>query len=125
MMNRRELLTHGTTLLLLVPILSGCSSSSSGTDASGGSCAGIDTTSSVDDAHSHMMCVLTTDLTAPPSAGVTYTTTLVSGHTHTVMLTEANLTAIEAGTSVMVTSSSAIDDVNGDAHTHTFTIVKM
>jgi hypothetical protein len=58
MFTRRDLLTSGTTLLLLVPTL-GCSSSS---DAP--ACDAVDSTSTVDSAHSHTVCVSTADLTS-------------------------------------------------------------
>jgi hypothetical protein len=118
MFTRRELLTRGTTLLLLIPVV-GCSSSSD--DTSGGSCAGVDSTSTVNSNHSHTVCVLTTDLTSPPGAGVTYTTSNVGSHTHMVMLTAANLTAINTGQTVMVTSTSD----GSPAHSHDFMIKKM
>jgi hypothetical protein len=119
MFTRRELLTRGTTMLLLIPVV-GCSSSSSN-QIDGGSCAGVDSTSTVNSNHSHTVCVLTTDLTSPPNAGVTYTTSNVGSHTHMVMLTAANLTAINTGQTVMVTSTS---DGN-PAHSHDFMIKKM
>jgi hypothetical protein len=123
MFTRRELLTSGTTLLLLVPVL-GCSSSSSNA-ADGGSCAGIDSTSTVNASHSHTVCVLTTDLTSPPVAGVTYTTSSEGSHTHKVVLTAANLTAISGGQTVMVTSSTDNDPINNMPHSHDFMIKKM
>jgi len=126
MFTRRELLTRGTTVLLLIPVvgpLLGCgSSNSSGPDAA--ACAGVSSTSSVDSQHSHTVCVLTSDLTAPPAAGVTYTTSLDSGHTHHIALSAANLTSINAGGTVMVTSTSDVDPINNMAHTHTFMIKK-
>src|SRR4051812_17053351 len=82
MFTRRELLSRGTTLLLLIPVV-GCSSSSS--DA--GSCAGVESTSTVEASHTHTVCVVTSDLTSPPAAGVTYTTSNVGSHTHKVALT--------------------------------------
>jgi hypothetical protein len=119
MFTRRELLTRGTTLLVLVPIL-GCSSSS----GDSGACNGIESTSTVNASHSHMLCVATADLSSPPVAGVMYTTTNNGSHTHRVQLTQANLTAIAAGQTVMVTSSSDVDPINGVAHTHDFAITK-
>jgi hypothetical protein len=124
MLTRRQLLTRGTTMLLLVPIINACSSNNSSTtaDAASGSgaCAGIDSTSTVNDDHSHAVCVPTTDLTSPPTAGVTYTSTNVGNHTHTIMLTQAQLQMIESGSSVgPITSSSS------DGHTHDWTITKM
>jgi len=72
----------------------------------------------------HMVCVLTSDLTNPPAGGGTYTTINVSSHTHTVMLTKDQLTMIESGATVMITSSSTVDPLDGRAHTHAFSIVK-
>src|SRR5262249_15129513 len=111
MFTRRDLLTRGTTMLLLIPIVS-CSSSG---DDGGGSCAGVETTSTVNAAHTHTVCVLTTDLTNPNAAGVTYTTSNVGSHTHTVALTAAQLTMINGGQTVMVTSSTDNDPTNNMA----------
>ena len=122
MFTRRELLTRGTTLLLLVPVVGpilGCSSSSDSP-----SCAGLDTTSTTDEFHTHTLCVLTSDLTNPPAAGVTYTTSNESMHTHKVMITQAQLTMINSGQTVPVTSSNDNDPVDNKLHTHMFTIKK-
>jgi hypothetical protein len=116
MFTRRELLTRGTTMLLLIPVV-GCSSS----DQTDGSCAGVETTSTVVSSHSHTVCVATSDLTSPPATGMTYTTSNVGAHTHTVTLTAANLTAINGSQTVMVTSSSDGSPV----HSHDFMIKKM
>lgn len=127
MFTRRELLTRGTTVLLLVPVIGpmlACSSSSDNAGPDAAACAGVSSTSSSDNQHTHTLCVLTSDLTTPPSAGVTYTTSNDSGHTHHVTLTATNLTAINGGTTVMVTSTSDVDPINGAAHTHTFMIKK-
>jgi hypothetical protein len=127
MLTRRQLLTRGTTVLLLAPILSpllSSCSSSSGDDTGGGTCDGIDSTSTVNASHSHTVCVPTTDLTSPPSAGATYTSSNDGNHTHTIMLTMAQLTMIEAGTAVTVTSSSDVDPINGADHTHDWTLMK-
>jgi len=120
MFTRRELLTRGTTLLLLVPIV-GCSSSSS----DGASCDGVDSTSTVDTAHTHMLCVPTADLTNPPAAGVIYTTSSEGMHTHKVTLSQADLTAINGGQTVNVTSSSDNDPIANVIHSHGFAIKKM
>ena len=118
MFTRRELLTRGTTLLLLVPIV-GCSSSSNSS-----SCDGVESTSTVDSQHFHTLCVRTSDLTNPPAAGVVYTTSDESMHTHKVMLTQADLTAINGGQTVMKVSSNDPDPINNMLHTHTFSIKK-
>lgn len=122
MFTRRELLTRGTTVLLLIPVI-GCSSSSD--DTGGGSCDGVESTSTVNASHTHTLCVLTADLTSPPTGGKLYTTSNVGSHTHTVMLTAADLTSINSGQTVMVTSSTDPDPVNGMAHSHDFMIKKM
>ena len=123
MFTRRELLTRGTTMLLLIPVV-GCSSSSND-QPQGGSCAGTESTSTVEFAHTHTVCVLTADLTSPPSAGVAYTTSNVGSHTHKVTLTAVNLTAINSGQAVTVTSTTDPDPTNGMVHSHNFTIQKM
>jgi hypothetical protein len=117
MQTRREFVTQATVTLFLVPLAAmACSSSSSGS-GSGGSCDGLDPTSTVALGHTHTVCVLSSDLSSPPSAGVTYTT---SGPdpTHTVALTQAQLQSIQSGQSVTVTTSVA------NNHTHDFTIQK-
>lgn len=119
MFTRRELLTRGTTLLLLIPVV-GCSSSSDP-----GSCAGIESRSTVDEQHDHTVCVSTSDLTSPPAAGVTYTTSNDSSHTHRITLTAANLSAISSGQGVTVTSTIDNDPINNAAHSHVFLIQKM
>ncbi|HEX4454801.1 MAG TPA: hypothetical protein VH143_28270 [Kofleriaceae bacterium] len=132
MLTRRQLLTRGTTMLLLIPFIDACSSnnSSSAVDAGSGAdaasaCSGVDSTSTLVASHTHSICVPSTDLTAPPTAGVTYTSTNVGGHTHTIPLTQADLQMIESGTAVgPITSSSAVDSINGEAHTHQWTIMK-
>jgi len=127
MLTRRQILTRGTTLLVLTPILApilGCSSSD-GDGTPDGTCAGVSTTSSVDVQHTHTLCVLTTDLTTPPAAGVTYTTSVDGSHSHRVTLTQAQLTSINTGQSVPVTSTNDPDPIANNAlHTHTFTIKK-
>ena len=127
MQSRRDFLVRATTALLLVPIAARCTSSnnnpSTGPDNTGG-CDGIDSTSTVNDAHDHMVCVPTTDLTNPPQGGARYTTTNDGGHTHSVTLTQAQLASIESGDDVTVTTSSNVDPYNNVAHTHAFMITK-
>jgi len=123
MFTRRDLLTRGTTLLLLIPVV-GCSSSSSN-PSDGGSCDGVESTSTNVAAHTHTLCVPTADLTSPPAGVKMYTTSNVGSHTHVVMLTAANLTAINGGQTVTVTSSTDPDPINGMAHSHDFMIKKM
>jgi hypothetical protein len=109
-LSRRELLTQSTLLLLLVPVAGqalACSTSNGASPAeTEPTCNGIAETSTVADAHTHTLCVLTTDLTSPPAAGVTYTTSVSAGHSHTVALTQAQLQTIESGGSVTVMTSS-------------------
>jgi len=68
--------------------------------------------------HTHTVCVPAADLNNPPAGGATYTS---SGPdpTHTVTLTQAQLQSIQAGQTVMITSSVA------NNHTHDFAIHKM
>jgi hypothetical protein len=102
--------------LILVPVgakLAGCNAYGDG--GSGGSCDGIESTSTVASGHTHTVCVPQSDLDSPPVAGRTYTTSSV-GHTHTVTLSQADLGEIAAGGAVMVTTSLS----NG--HAHEFTI---
>jgi hypothetical protein len=128
MLTRRELLGRATTTLLLIPIVSACSSNSSPSVDAAPACSGVETTSTTVEAHTHSLCVLTTDLTNPPAAGVTYTTTAATtsygSHSHMVMLTQAQLTMIEAATEVTVTSSSVLNPMTNQPHTHDFMIVK-
>ena len=127
MLTRRAVLAQGTTLLLLVPVL-GCSmSNSSGTPPGPGpgpSCAGTNVLSSVNASHTHTVCVLNSDLAAPPVGGVTYTTSTNGEHTHMVTFAQADLNTINAGQTVMVTSTSDVDPTNGAAHTHMFSVTK-
>ncbi|MGO8994746.1 MAG: hypothetical protein ACLQVI_15630 [Polyangiaceae bacterium] len=124
-LTRREVLAK-STVLLLVPIAGatvGCSSSGNPSSSSvinasedASACNGIFEISTITNNHDHSLCVLTSDLTAPPAAGVTYTTSINDGHDHSVSLTQAQLQAIEAGTAVTVTTSSPFP--------HNFTIAK-
>jgi hypothetical protein len=118
MLTRRALLAQSTVLLLLVPVASAVAAcgTSGGSSASASSCDGIFETSTVTNAHTHTLCVPTTDLTNAPSAGVTYTTSVSDGHDHTVVLTQAQLQSIDGGQSVTVTTSSP--------NPHNFTIAK-
>ena len=115
MQTRREFVTQATMTLFLVPLAAVACSSGSNPSSPGGSCNGLDPTSTVALGHTHTVCVLSSDLSNPPSGGVTYTT---SGPdpTHTVTLTQAQLQSIQSGQSVTVTTSIA------NNHTHDFTI---
>jgi hypothetical protein len=131
MLTRRQLLSRGTTLLMMVPVipavLQACSSSSSsGGGAPEQSCpsGSFTTNSSFDDDHSHLLCIPTSDITNPPANGATYTALENGSHVHTVVLSAAQLAAIGAGGSAMVTSSSDLDPISGVVHPHTFNISK-
>lgn len=118
-MNRREFLKGSIVTLLAIPLV-GCGSDDqpAGTGGStNNSCQGTSATGSFV-GHTHTVCVLSTDLTNPPSGGGTYNTTSNSGHLHSVVLTQANLVTINGGASVTVDSSSS------SGHTHSFTIQK-
>ena len=130
MLTRRQLLVRGTTLLALVPVvpavLQACSTSPSRSpDDPGNSCAGTDPLSTVNEGHTHSVCVPTSDMNSPPSAGATYTSSNDGNHTHTITLTAAQLSSIASGHSVTVTSSSDLDPTTQVAHTHDWTITKM
>lgn len=131
MFSRREFLSRATVTLLLVPVTAACSSSSGsgagpapdGGEDDGGTCMGLDPTSSVDLGHTHTVCVPSTDLASPPAAGATYTTSppeangvVIAGALHTITLTAAQLSMIEAGQSLTVTTTT-----NG-GHDHQFVL---
>lgn len=121
MFTRRELLSRGTTLLLLVPIL-GCTT---GSDSQPVACnSGLGFTSSLDAEHTHTLCVPTVDMTNPPATGTNYVTSTDGGHTHKVTLTQAQLSTINGGGTVMVASTSDNDPTNNLVHSHSFAISK-
>lgn len=110
---------------MLVPVvpavLQGCSSSP---DSPGSSCSGTDPLSTVNEGHTHSVCVPTSDMTNPPAGGATYTSSNDGSHTHTITLTAQQLSMIAAGQSVLVTSSNDVDPKTQVAHTHDWTITK-
>lgn len=112
---------------LVAPLVAGCgngygSSASSSPDAS--TCTGVGGQSTTDDQHSHSVCVPTADLTTPPANGATYTSSTDSSHVHTVTLTNAQLTTLQGGQAVTVMSSSTVNPLDGDPHTHNWTLRK-
>ena len=115
METRREFLKRSTVMLLLVPIAGACGSSSTPNTNAGG-CDGVQSTSSVAQAHTHTVCVAAADLTNPPAAGMTFTTSFNSGHTHTLALSQEQLKSIASGQTVNAESSS------NSGHTHSFAI---
>ena len=123
MLTRRQLLARGATLFVLVPVV-GCSSSPSDPPASGGSCSGTIALSSKDALHTHTVCILNSDMSAPPAGGVMYTTSDEGGHTHKIMLTQADLTSMGGGQTIMKTSTMDVDQINGVNHAHTFALTK-
>jgi hypothetical protein len=112
-MDRRTLL-RGLACSAVIPVVAGCSSSSSG-DENAASCDGAGARTSTDSGHFHDLCIPAADLNDPP-AGATYQSTVVSGHTHSVELDESELASLAAGGSVSVTTS--VDD----GHVHTVTL---
>lgn len=112
MQTRRDFLSSATVTLLMIP-LAACSSPSMG----GGTCNGTLSTSTVTSMHTHTLCVLATDLSAPPPS-VTYTSSTTSGHSHDVTLSMQQLQMIQNGQSVTVTSAVT------ESHTHDFMIMK-
>lgn len=114
---------------LVAPLVAGCGSgygsgSSSNPSPDAATCNGVGGESTTDDEHSHGICVPTADLTSPPASGGTYTSAVASSHTHTLVLTSAQLTMIQSGQAVTVTSSSDVNPLDGDAHTHHWTLRK-
>jgi hypothetical protein len=109
---------------LVAPLVAGCggygSSASPSVDAA--ACNGVGGESTTEDQHAHSICVPTADLSSPPANGATYTSSNDSNHTHTLVLTSAQLTSIQSGQPVTVTSASAIDPINNDPHTHSWTL---
>lgn len=76
-------------------------------------------TSSDVQAHTHTFGVPLPDFTAPPSSGVSGDTSNNASHTHTVSISASDLMNVEAGSSVMITTSS------NSGHTHVFTFVRV
>ena len=121
MPTRREFLEKTTVMLLMIPVAAACTSNNSTPAPSNpleGGCA-IQPTSTVTNGHNHMLCVLATDLSNPPSGGVVYTTTISQSHTHDVALTQGMLQQIAVGQVVTVTTS--VSQTTG-GHTHDFMI---
>lgn len=115
---------------IVAPIAAGCGSSAGSSpnpiDAAkpvdAAVCNGVTSTSTADDAHVHTVCVPTADLTSPPASGATYVSSNDFAHTHKITLTSAQLASIQAGQSVTVESTSEVDPINGDVHTHRWTV---
>jgi hypothetical protein len=111
---------------MLVPVvpavLQACSSSPS--EGPSNSCAGTDPLSTVNEGHTHSVCVPTADMTSPPATGATYTSSNDGSHTHRITMTAQQLSMVAAGQSVLVTSTSDVDPKTGVAHTHDWTIAK-
>lgn len=98
-------------ILTLVPVAAGCGN---GNESSVDNCDGAGAQSSVDQGHSHTVCVASSDLMNPPSSGARYTTSSAGGHTHEIELSAEQLTAIAGGSDVTVMTTVV------DAHSHTF-----
>lgn len=110
-MNRREFLVTlgGSSLVLLLPSLSSCGSSSTSGD--------LTVTSDADSTgHSHTFTIPGAKL-ATPGTGYSGSTS-ANGHFHTVSLSNGELTNIAGGSSVTKTSST------DSGHSHTFTFSK-
>lgn len=122
MLTRRELLTKGTTLLLLVPIVGCANSGGGGTPVCDpGSLA---YKSSTDAEHTHVLCMATADLTNPPVEGRTVTTSVDGGHSHKVTLTRDQLVSINSGNTVVVTSTTDLDTISNQNHSHMYMLSK-
>jgi hypothetical protein len=130
MLTRRQLLSRGTTLFMLVPIvpalLQACSSGGGGGtgDPTAPTCAGTYTESSNDDDHTHAVCIPNADMDSPPTGGATYVSTNNGNHTHQVTLTAAQLATLGSGGTVPVMSTSDIDPLDNSNHTHMFNLKK-
>jgi hypothetical protein len=139
MLTRRRLLVHGTSMLiftpLMAPVIVGCGNATPApapVDAPPSrpdappvqTCAGIMRVSSIDDSHSHSVCVPTADLNNPPANGATYESSTESAHTHRLILTTSQLAAIAAGSSVVLVSSNELDPETGVVHEHTWMLIK-
>ena len=111
MISRRQFVGD-TMVFVLIPVVTGCGEEDDGHD--GVDCDGAGATSSVDDGHSHTVCVAASDLMSPPSGGTRYTTSSDSGHTHEIELSSSQLTEIAGGGDVTITTSIV------QAHSHTF-----
>jgi hypothetical protein len=80
--------------------------------------------STVNEGHTHSVCVPTSDMTSPPATGAIYISSNDGSHTHTIMLTAEQLSSIASGQSVVVTSTSDVDPKTKVAHTHDWMITK-
>ncbi|HEX3851158.1 MAG TPA: hypothetical protein VHW01_09340, partial [Polyangiaceae bacterium] len=76
-------------------------------------------TSSTVSAHAHTFSLDDTATSAPPAAGVNGDSSTDEGHSHTVAISMDQLQQVSTGSSVEVTSGSAV------GHTHVFTFVKI
>jgi len=120
---RERAIDRPRILLLIGPLVlarcSGPSVNAAQVDADGGACDGtgaLGAVSSLDEAHTHTLCVLRDDLDDPPSKGATYTTGIGADHTHDVELAEHSFEAINSGGDVLVVTSKA------RGHSHVFRI---
>ncbi len=111
-MNRRQFLIHlgQTSLLLVLPGVSGCGSSSALT--------GLTVASTADGTGHQHSFTISADALANPGSGISASTTLDSGHTHTVSLSNGELTNINNGDLVTKTASTA----SGHNHSFAFTL---
>ncbi|HEX6765912.1 MAG TPA: hypothetical protein VF103_10555 [Polyangiaceae bacterium] len=114
MISRRQFVGD-TVVFVLIPVVAGCGNDD-GKDAA--KCDGIGGTSSVDQGHSHTVCVASSDLMNPPTDGARFTTSNNSGHTHEIELSAEQLTELAGGGSVMVTATVV------QGHSHTFMLEK-
>src|SRR5215813_7405673 len=115
-MNRREVIFRIGGLLLILPasrVLLACGGDGGGTDPNQ-----LRFISSSDLGHTHFFFLEKNEITSPPTAGIDRLTTNDLGHTHSVTLTEADLDNINAGMTIVITTS------NDDNHTHTFSFHK-
>ncbi|HTM43643.1 MAG TPA: hypothetical protein VL137_01740 [Polyangiaceae bacterium] len=124
---RRRFFTTAGQLLLVLPAgcalsftMGGCSSDDECTGETAAR-SGNDFlyTSSCNNGHTHTVTITSTELTGPPSSGIIRSSSNTSGHAHTISLTQAELNNINAGQTLIKTSSV----VGG--HSHDFKFMKV
>jgi hypothetical protein len=81
-------------------------------------CDGVGAESTVENGHTHDVCVPARHLSSPPSEGATYTTTTNDEHVHEVKLDAAQLGAIGRGELVRVTTTTV------EQHVHVYSLAR-
>ena len=110
MRSRRQFVGISSLALALI----GCG----GDDGTGGECSGIGATSTVEDGHSHDVCVPASDLGSTSRVALLYTTSSNEGHAHQITLSPEQLETLTAGGVVEVTTTVE------SGHVHDFTLTE-